>query len=65
MKKTATPNVKSRGYPLNCMETARPKFPGPAEKIPEKATALTMGKQLISSPDVPENWDESWFANYE
>ncbi|MDQ3278724.1 MAG: hypothetical protein M3Q06_10380 [Bacteroidota bacterium] len=65
MNTTVTPNLYFSGYPLNWAETPRQKFPGlPLKTGEELKTRISTGKS-IPATDVPENWDESWFANYE
>jgi hypothetical protein len=64
MKTASAQPLQFSGYPLQLAEISK------GEKLPvrtivnETATASLpeMRNKLI---DAPENWDESWFANYE
>jgi hypothetical protein len=65
MKTASTPVPQFSGYPLK---------PVPPDEMQASNVMLaTIGKSTASSveiktknlTDVPENWDDSWFANYE
>lgn len=65
MKTTYAPTFQFSGYPVGTIEPkekVQPSF----SLIKEKADNGYFAKVKKSNAmDTPENWDESWFANYE
>jgi hypothetical protein len=65
MKTTSTPVFNSSGYPVLVTAAANEQMLSKEEpKTAEQRTDATV-KKPSKLFDVPENWDETWFANYE
>jgi hypothetical protein len=64
MKTALTPSLQFSGYPVKIAEMEKEEKP-PAH-LPANKKHPSFSEEKRSKPsEVPENWDESWFANYE
>ena len=64
MKAIPAPTPQPGGYPLKIVESNKADMPPVVVPLRKEMPAVVAtGKDKIS--DAPENWDESWFANYE
>lgn len=64
MKTTPVPFLHFSGYPIPLDQTESNNEAG-RPVTDSDAAKLAVAPAIGAKPDVPENWDESWFANYE
>jgi hypothetical protein len=64
MKTAPAPFLHFSGYPLPSAASSDDKEAGLPGKTGEQKQLVTEST-IHTKLDVPENWDESWFANYE
>jgi len=65
MKTVSTQTLQFSGYPLQPVAADRPETLALRIVSNERNSDYLFSVKAKSLADVPEDWDESWFANYE